>query len=155
MRYTVYIGLGSNQNDPERKLDEAVHALEGFDGLAELRVSTRRWTAPVGPVSQPPFLNAVAVATTTLSPEALLAQLHNIESLLGRDREAEVRWGPRPIDLDLLLMGDLVRTELAPLLPHPEMTRRRFVLEPLVELAPKALHPSSGRTAAQLLASLP
>lgn len=163
MRYTslqrsgrrrVFIGLGSNQGDPERKLDFASAALRACPGLTELRFSSRRWTAPVGPVEQPRFLNAACVGDCTLEPEALLDTLHGIEAALGRERATEVRWGPRPIDLDLLLMDDVVRTSGAPILPHPEIANRRFVLEPLVELDPDARDPRTGQTVAELLGRL-
>lgn len=108
----------------------------------------------MGGVPQPEYLNAVVGARTTWTPHDLLALLQGIEARLGRERSREERWGPRPIDLDLLMVGDLVVESQTLTLPHPEMTRRRFVLEPLAELAPQAVHPTTGQTVLALLEGL-
>ncbi|RME70571.1 MAG: 2-amino-4-hydroxy-6-hydroxymethyldihydropteridine diphosphokinase [Planctomycetota bacterium] len=151
----AWIGLGSNLGDRERLIERACERLAASPGIAKLRRSRVRETAPVGgPPGQPAYLNAVLQCQTVLEPEALLAVLQRIERELGRDRSREVRWGPRPIDLDLLLYGQ--RTVRAPTLtvPHPRLHVRRFVLEPLCELAPALVVPGTGRTVRELLAAL-
>jgi 2-amino-4-hydroxy-6-hydroxymethyldihydropteridine diphosphokinase len=143
----VFIGLGSNLGDRERNLLDAVRRLEEI-GL--VRVSAFRDTDPVGVVDQPVFLNAVAELETELRPRELLARLLQIERELGRNREQEQRWGPRTIDLDLLLYGDEVIDEPGLTVPHPRVAERRFVLEPLHELAPDLVLPD-GRPIKDLL----
>jgi 2-amino-4-hydroxy-6-hydroxymethyldihydropteridine diphosphokinase len=128
----AFIGLGSNVGDRLGYLRRAVSALRA---LGEVRVSSVYETDPVGP-PQDPFLNAVASLETVLAPHDLLVALKKIEADLGRiPRE---RWGPREIDLDLLLYGDETIDAPDLTVPHPEMTKRGFVLVPLVELAPDA-----------------
>lgn len=139
----AYVGLGSNLGDRKLHLDEAVRR------LGARRVSSYRETDPVGRTDQPKFLNAVAEVDTTLGPEALLDRLLEIERDLGRVRGE--RWGPRTIDLDLLLYGDRVIRTPRLTVPHPRMTERRFVLEPIAELAPDLIVPGTGRTVAALL----
>jgi 2-amino-4-hydroxy-6-hydroxymethyldihydropteridine diphosphokinase len=143
-----FVGLGSNLGDRERNLLEAVGRLEEI-GL--VRVSALRDTDPVGVVDQPTFLNAVAELSSDLSPRELLDQLLEVERALGRDRANEERWGPRTIDLDLLLYGDEVIDEPGLTVPHPRLAERRFVLEPLHELAPDLVLPD-GRRIKDLLA---
>ena len=118
------------------------------------RVSLFYETKPVGgPSGQGNFLNAVAELTTCRSPEGLLEFLLSVEVALGRVRRRE-RWGPRIIDLDLLLFGERIVDEPSLRVPHPRMIERRFVLEPLHDLAPSLVHPSSGKTIAELLRGL-
>jgi 2-amino-4-hydroxy-6-hydroxymethyldihydropteridine diphosphokinase len=143
-----FVGLGSNLGDRERNLLEAVGRL-GEIGL--VRVSAFRDTDPLGVVDQPNFLNAVAELSSDLSPRELLDRLLEIELELGRDRTKAERWGPRTIDLDLLLYGDEVIDEPGLTLPHPRLAQRRFVLEPLHELAPDLVLPD-GRSIKDLLA---
>ena len=157
---TAYLGLGSNLGDRRRHLDAAVGAVAALPGVAGLRLSRVRETAPVGPQDQGAFLNAVAEVRTTASPVVLLAALLAIEARLGRPVRAQRRhWGPREIDLDLLMLGGQTVDTDGLTLPHPRLHERRFVLEPLHDLAPNAVVPGLGvgspQTVAALLANLP
>jgi 2-amino-4-hydroxy-6-hydroxymethyldihydropteridine diphosphokinase len=138
----AYIGLGSNLGDREENL---LAALERLSELGLVRASSFRETDPVGVTDQPRFLNAAAELETDLSPRDLLVKLLGIERELGRDRAAETRWGPRTIDLDLLLYGDEVLDEPGLTVPHPRLAERRFALEPLQELAPELTLPDGRR----------
>jgi 2-amino-4-hydroxy-6-hydroxymethyldihydropteridine diphosphokinase len=134
---TAYLGLGSNLGDREANLNEAVRLLAETPGVQVRRVSRYLHSAPWGVTDQPEFLNAVAEVQTLLGPEKLLAALKAIERVMGR--QPGRRWGPRLIDLDLLLF-DRVRLQTPSLtLPHPEILRREFVWGPLAEIAPEAL----------------
>lgn len=133
----AYLGLGSNVGDRLQCLREALRSLSSLEGVRLLRVSPVYQTEPVGVADQPQFLNAVAEVETGLGAEQLLAFCLRIEKELGRERR--VRWGPRTIDIDLLFqegqacdLGDLT-------LPHPRMLERRFVLQPLADLAPNLM----------------
>lgn len=153
---TAYLALGSNLGHRRRHLDAAVGAVAALPGVAGLRLSGVRETAPVGPQDQGAFLNAAAQIRTTLAPAALLAALLAIEARLGRPARADRRpWGPREIDLDLLMHGNQRIESSGLTLPHPRLHERRFVLEPLHDLAPDHVVPGVGRTVAQLLATLP
>ncbi|WP_295448502.1 2-amino-4-hydroxy-6-hydroxymethyldihydropteridine diphosphokinase [uncultured Thiodictyon sp.] len=134
----AYIGLGSNLDDPRAQLCRAIHELAGLPGCTLRARSSLYATAPLGPVAQPEFVNAVAVLTTKLTPLALLGALQGIERDHGRVRDG-ARWGPRTLDLDLLLYGDWQLQLPGLTLPHPEMARRAFVLVPLAEIAPAGL----------------
>lgn len=145
------IGLGSNLGDRAAHLAAARLALTA---LSPLRASSVYETTPWGPIAQGPFLNQVVQLSTTLRPHELLNQLMAIEQQQGRDRAAERRWGPRTLDLDLLAYGDYRIVSPRLRVPHPELTRRAFVLVPWAELAPEHRVPGLGRTAQQLAASL-
>ncbi len=144
----VFIGLGSNVGDRLNQLAAAVRFLDGPSGFRLERVSSVYETAPVGPVEQPSFLNAVAIVHTSLAPEALLTALKAFEQRAGR--EDVVRWGPRAIDLDILLYGRLELTSSRLQIPHPELTRRAFVLVPLAELDPHLRIPGLETSASSL-----
>jgi 2-amino-4-hydroxy-6-hydroxymethyldihydropteridine diphosphokinase len=142
----AYVGLGANLGDREGTIRAAVADLPGV-----VAVSTLRETDPVGITDQPRFLNGVAVLETELAPRELLDGLLAVERRLGRERGR--RWGPRTIDLDLLLYGDEVIDETGLTIPHPRLHERRFVLEPLADLAPELVVPGHGRVK-DLLAKL-
>jgi 2-amino-4-hydroxy-6-hydroxymethyldihydropteridine diphosphokinase len=148
----AYIGLGANLGEPAAQLRRALAELAALDEVELLKVSSFYLNPPLGPPEQPWYVNAVAQVRTRLSAEELLRSLQRLEDALGRVRGE--RWGPRVIDLDLLLYnGEVINTpELT--LPHPEMQRRAFVLVPLAEIAPEAWHPGLQQSAAQLLAEL-
>lgn len=148
----AYVSLGSNLGDRAGNLLLAVRGMMEAS-LCVTRLSSIYETAPVSAIDQAPFLNMVAELGNSLpTPQQVLARLLRIEYLLGRTRD--IKDGPRTIDLDLLLYGDVQNHTDFLILPHPRMDQRRFVLEPLVEIAPRACHPSLQQTAAELLESL-
>ena len=142
----AYVGVGANLGDREGTIRAALAALPGVVAISELRE-----TEPVGVVDQPPFLNGAAAVETNLSARELLDVLLEVERDLGRER-AE-RWGPRTIDLDLLLYGDRMIDEAGLTVPHPRLHERRFALEPLLDLDPELAIPGRGRVS-DLLAGL-
>ena len=146
----AYVGLGANIGPREVTLLRAVDLLAEADDVEVLAVSGLRETEPVGVVDQPPFLNGVVEVETALPPRALLDLLLGIERTLGRVREE--RWGPRTVDLDLLVYGGEIVDEPGLRVPHPLLHERRFALEPLAELAPDLDVPGLGRVAAALAA---
>ncbi len=148
----AYVGLGSNLGDRRATLEGAVAELGLTPGVRVLRVSSFHETDPVGGPPQPRYVNAVAEVETSLGPRALLDRLRAVEARFGRERGA--RWGPRTLDLDLLLHGEDVIDEPGLAVPHPRMAERAFVLAPLRELVPDGRHPVLGRTFSQLLADL-
>ncbi len=136
---TAYIGLGGNLGDRERAIRAALHALARTAGIEVVRVSDIRETQPLGGAPQPYYLNAVAEITATLEPEDLLKALKTVEDLLGRVRRE--RWGPRAIDLDLLLYGRQNIRLPNLIVPHPQMHLRSFVLDGLCQLDADLVHP--------------
>ncbi len=150
----AYIALGSNLGDRAAHLRQAVDGLRATAGVDVRGVSTDFENPAVGgPPGAPSFLNAVAAVETILPPHELLETMLEIERSLGRVRRA--KWEPRVIDLDLLLYGDQLIDEPGLTVPHPLMGERRFVLQPLAEIAPSLRHPKTGKTIAQMLKELP
>src|SRR5437660_2980239 len=148
----AYVSLGSNLGDRGGNLLLAVRGMMEA-ALCVTRLSSIYQTEPISEVEQTPFLNMVAEVGKPLPPaEQMMARLLRIEWLLGRTRD--VKDGPRTLDLDLLLYGEVQSHTEFLTLPHPRMHERRFVLEPLVEIAPRLVHPTLKRTAAELLESL-
>lgn len=136
-----YLGLGSNEGDRLGALRAALAALRATPGIAVSAASSAYETAPQGEIlDQPDFLNAAVAVDTDLAPEALLAACKAIERDLGREPDSP-RHGPRPIDLDVLLLGGIERDAPRPALPHPGIATRRFVIEPLLELEPELTLP--------------
>jgi 2-amino-4-hydroxy-6-hydroxymethyldihydropteridine diphosphokinase len=157
----VLLGLGANVGEAARTLAAAVQLLGDLAQLEVIEVSslyeTPPWPPPDDPrhVAQDPFLNLVVRAASTFEPEALLAELLGIERRLGRDRDREERWGPRPIDIDLLVHGAQVRDTPTLAVPHPRIAERAFVLVPMAEVWPGGALPDGRRTTAMLAALAP
>ena len=151
----ILIALGSNRDgpwgSPRDTVTEALRRLNGR-GVRLKRASSLMVTAPFGVTDQPDFVNAVAEVDSMLPPEALLRQLHVIERLAGRRRT--LRWGPRTLDLDLIDHHGLIRRSPPPVLPHPGIAERIFVLAPIAEIAPQWRHPETRQTAAAMLRKL-
>lgn len=154
MAEICYIAIGTNLGDRWAAIDHALAALDALEGVGGLACSPIIETDPVGPGDQGAYLNGVIRCESTLGAGALLDVLLAIEASLGRDRTAEERWGPRVLDLDLLLHGDSVIREPGLVVPHPRMHERAFVLEPLTAIAPDVRIPTLGRSASDLLADL-
>ena len=150
--HTAYLGLGSNLGDKQAYLDGAVKALNGVRGCEVEQVSTYLVTEPYGGVEQDDFLNACLRLRTLLPPQELLDRLHDIEQAAHRERI--VHWGPRTLDLDILLYDDEVLETKTLVIPHPELHLREFVLRPMAEIAPWKRHPILGKTMAQLAAEV-
>ncbi|HUY82245.1 MAG TPA: 2-amino-4-hydroxy-6-hydroxymethyldihydropteridine diphosphokinase [Acidobacteriaceae bacterium] len=157
MRYRVYVGLGSNMasaaGSPAETVWVAVHALDAAGMVTA--VSSLYRTAPVGYTDQPEFMNAVACVETRWTPEELMHELLALEHSFGRNRKTSVPKGPRTLDLDLLMAFDengkaVEHASPVLTLPHPELARRRFVMEPLAEIAPEVVVPGTGKTARAL-----
>jgi 2-amino-4-hydroxy-6-hydroxymethyldihydropteridine diphosphokinase len=143
----AYVGVGSNLADPRSQVGRAIEALGRLPVTRFVVSSPLYRTQPLGDVDQPEFVNAAAGLLTQLTPEDFLAGLRRLERELGRE-PSRVRWGPRVIDLDLLVVGRETRAGESLTLPHPEIAARDFVLYPLADIAPDLLVPGSGRVAA-------
>lgn len=148
--HTAYVGLGSNIGSRHETLNSAVTALDDSPDVSVTRVSTFIETEPVGgPSGQRPYLNGAVEIRTSLTPTELLRRCQAIENDHGRTRD--VRWGPRTLDLDILLYDDATVDTDELIVPHPRMHERRFVLEPLCEIAPNVRHPRLGACVRDLL----
>jgi 2-amino-4-hydroxy-6-hydroxymethyldihydropteridine diphosphokinase len=145
----AYIGVGSNLEDPERQVRSALLELGSMPSTMMQKHSSLYRSPPVGPPGQPDYVNAVAQIETGLSPHDLLDRLQSIENAHGRTRGGE-RWGPRPLDLDLLMYDRLTMKDSRLTLPHPEIANRGFVLCPLLEIAPRVQVPGLGEAGALL-----
>lgn len=150
----AYVGIGSNLSDPLGQVRRALEALAGLPATRLVATSALYVTAPVGPQDQPDYVNAAARLVTQLSPFELLACLLAIEADQGRHRDG-TRWGPRTLDLDLLLHGQTELNLPGLCLPHPEIRHRAFVLIPLADVAPAQLHIPGQGTLGQLLCACP
>jgi 2-amino-4-hydroxy-6-hydroxymethyldihydropteridine diphosphokinase len=148
------VALGSNLGDRLANLQAGLREIADADGVDVVAVSPIYETAPVGgPDGQGPYLNAALAADVAIDAESLLGMLHRIEE--GRERSRDVYWGPRTLDLDLLVHGNLVVDTPTLQVPHPRMHERRFVMVPVCDIAPDLVHPTLGRTMRDLLADLP
>ena len=148
----AFIALGSNLDDRQALLQGGLDALRAVSGIDVLSVSSIYETAPHGYTDQPAFLNAVCCAETDRSPKTVLAEMHLIEHHFGRQRH--IHWGPRTLDLDLLLMGDVCLNSSQLTLPHPHIGERDFVLVPLLQIAPELRNPDTGQKYADDLATI-
>jgi len=148
----AFIGIGSNEGDRLAFISKAVQALASLSEIRVTQMALISESEPVGGPPQGPYLNTVVELETLLTPSVLLGRLKAIEGQLGRKPAAQ-RWTPRPIDLDVLLYDDLVLQDPALTIPHPRMHERRFVLEPLAQLAPDFVHPVLKQTVRELLAN--
>ncbi|MBR6402036.1 MAG: 2-amino-4-hydroxy-6-hydroxymethyldihydropteridine diphosphokinase [Eubacterium sp.] len=151
-RHRVYLGLGSNLGDRENYLDTAIDELSKDSAITVGKVSTYIETEPYGPVDQPDFMNGVIEIETFLEPDELLDIIHDIEAEAGRERK--IHWGPRTLDIDILLFDDIIMNTETLTIPHPEMHKREFVLKPLVEIASNVIHPVYMKTASDLYRTL-
>ncbi len=149
---TVYLSIGSNMGDKEKYLKQAMDTLQSDKAFKEVRASKWIETEPYGGVEQEKFLNGAIEVKTLLSPRKLLERLHEIEKQAGRERT--IHWGPRTLDLDIIFYEDKRVEEPDLIIPHLDMANRRFVLEPLNELAPMYVHPVLGKTVKELLEEL-
>ncbi len=145
--YPAYVGLGSNLNMPTRQIETALELLGAIPRTRLVSVSSLYRSAPFGGIEQPDFVNAAAALLTQLGAAELLSELQDIEARQGRERNDQ-RWGPRVLDLDLLVHATAVIDEPGITVPHPGIAERNFVLLPLLEIAPELVIPGLGRAAA-------
>jgi 2-amino-4-hydroxy-6-hydroxymethyldihydropteridine diphosphokinase len=146
---TAYIGIGSNIGDSQRNCHEAIEKIAAIDGCRVMSVSSFYLTEPVGVKTQEWYINGVVSISTAMPVHDLLNALLQVEANMGRVRT--VKWGPRIIDLDILLFGQDIIDETDLKIPHPMMHLRKFVMAPLAELAPEIVHPVLGKTMTELL----
>jgi 2-amino-4-hydroxy-6-hydroxymethyldihydropteridine diphosphokinase len=146
----AFIAVGSNLGDRRALIASAIVGLDRHEAMEVKGVSSIIETAPMGRPGQGPYLNAVIALETTLGPHELLRACQQIEAAHGRNRSAEQRWGPRRLDLDILLYGDTIIDEPDLTVPHPRMHERSFVLDPLAAIAPDLRHPVLRRSIAEL-----
>lgn len=151
-RHTAYIALGSNMGDKRTHLEDAVKEIDANPLVSVTKVSDFIVTAPVGGVEQDDFLNGCIETETLLTPYELLDFLHKIEQSHGRERE--IHWGPRTLDLDIILYDDIILNDSDLVIPHPEAHKREFVLRPLGEIAPNACHPVKKARISELLTEI-
>ena len=144
--YPAYVGLGSNLQKPAQQIEQALGLVAEIPRTRLVSVSSLYRSAPFGGIEQPDFVNAVASVLTQLGPLELLAQLQDVENRQGRERD-ETRWGPRVLDLDLLVYSGQTISEPGLSVPHPGIGERNFVLLPLEEIAPDLVIPGLGRVA--------
>lgn len=149
---TAFLGLGSNLGNRKQMLDKAVHQLTLHPAIEVITVSSYIESKPVGYTNQNCFINAVAAIKTSLTPQNLLTVVKQIEEAMGRT--PSVRWGPRIIDIDILLYDKLMLAEKDLTIPHPRLLERGFVLGPLAEIAPTQIIPPTNKTASELWAAL-
>jgi len=140
---TIYIGIGSNLDDPEQQVSRALEALNQLTDCIMLRTSSLYRSAPMGPADQPDYINAVCALSTGLDSIEMLDSLQHLEQQQGRRRDGE-RWGPRTLDLDILLFGEKIINCDRLIIPHPGLDQRSFVLYPLYEIAPDLDVPGLG-----------
>jgi len=150
---TAYIGIGSNMADPRQKCLEAIERIGRIEGCSVTSVSGLYLTEPIGVKEQEWFINCAAGISTGLSPFDLIRNLLSIEDDMGRVRT--IKWGPRIIDLDILLFGQDIINDEALSVPHPMMHLRRFVMAPMLDLAPDLIHPVLGMTMTELYREIP
>lgn len=148
----IFLALGANLGERRQTLESALRALHGTPGIEVLQASPLYETEPIGELNQPLFLNAVVEIKTELAPLELLNATQGIEQALGR--EPSYRWGPRAIDIDIVLWDDMVLDTERLSIPHPRFRERAFVLAPLAAIAPKVVDPVSGRSTDALLAEI-
>lgn len=146
--HTVYLSFGSNVGNPTGHINESIMMLEELDAVRNVKTSEYFVTKPYGPVEQNDFVNGCLEMETYMDPEELVSYIHEIEDYFERDRS--IRWGPRPIDLDIVFFDEYVYNSQSLTIPHVDMENRMFVLEPLSQLCPGRRHPVLGKTVEQL-----